>query len=230
MSAMLLLLAVTSASHSHAHAPVVELKDATDAQPIVFTWPLDISVAVYGFFENSDDVDVIRFSLEKDMAKKGQPLYVHTLVPACSAYRDLLPAVAITGPVQAALPQTDPLPALPFEPGPGDGIVLLQNTQQGITWYEPYSKKNYFWQQSLSLKLTATGEYRIRIWSPDRETGDYVLAVGTRERWGLREIARATRHMPGLLGNREIHDESCRQELGQQAPSPNPLPVDAHSR
>lgn len=43
--------------------------------------------------------------------------------------------------------------------------------------------------------------------------------MGTRERWGLRELGRALRYMPGLLADREIHDAACREELKRQDPA-----------
>lgn len=221
------LLAISA--DSFAHAPVVELKDSSTNQPIVISWSLETSVAIYAHFENESDVDVIRFSVGTDQAEKGQPLYLHTLVPACSAYRELLPTLAVVGPIQEAIPVSGTGSQLPFSMKPDQGVALLQNKRQGDTWFEPYSKKNYFWQRSLRLNLSQPGEYTVYAWSADKKIGDYVLAVGTRERWGLREIGRAARHMPRLLSNREIHNKECRQELKRQTPSPNPLPADAHS-
>jgi hypothetical protein len=212
-----------------AHAPLVERQDSSAEKPVRITWSLDTSIALYGYFDNARDVDVVTFRVTPEEAGKGTRLYLHTLVPACKVYRELLPAVAVVGPPQEALPLTVTGIGLPFEIVGKPGIRLLRNTKQGITWYEPYSKKNYFWQKSMHLTLTKAGEYTLHIWSPDQRVGDYVLAIGTRERWGLREIGRATRHMPRLLTDREIHNQACREELRQQTPSRNPLPEDIHS-
>jgi len=214
---------------SYAHAPLVELKDSSREQPINITWSLDTSIAIYGFLANRSDVDVVAFELDEQKARDGTSLFFHTLVPACEVYRDLLPTVAVVGPQQAALPTKSSDDSLPFETGNNDGIRILTNNKQGTTWYEPYSKKNYFWQQSATLILNKPGRYYLYTWSSKGMTGDYVLSIGKKETWGLREIGRAMRHMPRLLGDREIHSAACREELKQQPPSTNPLPEDFHS-
>ena len=212
-----------------AHAPVVEHSDASLDEPIRVTWPLDTSVAIYGYLSGPDDVDVVVFDVSEKEAETGMPLYLHTLVPACEAYRQLLPGIALVGPGQPALAGTTKSAGLPFKINGAQGIALLTNSKQGVSWYEPYSGKNYFWQESMSLSLGKPGPYTIYIWSPGHHVGDYVLAMGTRERWGPREIGRAIRHMPRLLRDREIHNEACREELNLQAPSTNPLPAENHS-
>jgi hypothetical protein len=222
-------LAVLGVSAAWAHAPVVELEDTTESEPIKVTWPLDTSVAIYGHLEHPRDIDVVSFVLSKKETRNARALYLHSLVPACKTYEDLLPVIAVTGPEQKALPAAPEKPAVPFQLKPEAGISLITNEKQGITWYEPYSRKNYYWQKSTTLELTRPGQYRIYVWSPQGVVGDYVLAIGSSERWGAREIARAVRHMPRLLADREIHNDACRAELRNQAPSTNPLPVDIHS-
>ncbi|KPK11487.1 MAG: hypothetical protein AMJ68_05520 [Acidithiobacillales bacterium SG8_45] len=212
-----------------AHAPVVEHSDTSLDEPIRVTWPLDTSVAIYGYLSGPHDVDVVAFDVREKEATSGVPLYLRTLVPACGAYRQLLPGVALVGPGQPALPGETKSAGLPFKVDETQGIALLTNTRQGVAWYEPYSGKNYFWQESMSLSLGKPGSYTIYIWSPGHHVGDYVLTMGTRERWGPREIGRAIRHMPRLLRDREIHNEACREDLKLQAPSTNPLPAENHS-
>ena len=207
-----------------AHAPVVETTDSSPENPITITWSLDISIAIYGHFEHTHDVDVVDFNLTDQEAADGVNLYLHTLVPACRVYQKLLPTVAVVGPWQGSLRDSGTAVDLPFEPAHGEGLTLLKNSEQGQTWYEPFSGKNYFWQKSMTVTLSRAGRYRLYLWSPQQMRGDYVLAIGSRERWGLREISRAFRHMPELLSNREIHNESCRAELERQEPSTNPLP------
>jgi len=223
-----IILLLTSQT-SLAHAPVLERSDASLDNPIRVTWPLDTSVAIYGYLSGPDDVDVVVFDVDEKESASGVRLYLHTLVPACQAYRQLLPSVAVVGAVQPELPGKHSYTGLPFKTNEAQGVRLLTNTKQGPTWYEPYSGKNYFWQRSMRLSLDEPGPYSIYIWSPDHHLGDYVLAIGTRERWGPREIGRAMRHMPRLLRDREIHNEACREELKQQAPSTNPLPAEPHS-
>lgn len=227
ITALVILLLTTPPGF--AHAPVVELTDASLDKPIRATWPLDTSVAIYGYLSGPDDVDVVVFDVGEKESASGVPLYLHTLVPACEAYRQLLPSVAVVGAAQPELPVKHKYTAMPFKTNETQGVRQLTNTKQGATWYEPYSGKNYFWQESISLRLSKPGRYTIYIWSPGREIGDYVLAMGTRERWGPREIVRALGQMPRLMRDREIHNEACREELKKQPPSTNPLPTDIHS-
>lgn len=219
------ILEVFWLSWAFAHAPVVERVDSTSNNPIVIDWPLDISIAIYGYFQTESDVDVVSFEVSDRQAINGVELYIHTLVPACNVFRGLLPTVAITGPEQKELPQKSDGRYFPFKSTHAQGVRLIENVEQGPTWYEPFSRKNYFWQNSITLYLSKPGQYRLYIWSPQQLIGDYVLALGNREHWGIREIMRAIRYMPKLLSDKEIHDNECREDLNTQTPSSNPIPL-----
>lgn len=212
------LLIRAMARWSYAHAPIVEQGDSDQTAPVLITWRLDTSVAYYGFLDSPKDVDSFTFTVSEGDAA-GVALHVGSLVPGCAAYRTLLPSIAITGPAQASLPPSETDSPLPFARDVDAGLVVLTNPEQGESWHEPYSRKNYFWQRSLDLRLTQPGEYWIHLWEPSGLTGDYVLEMGTRERWGLRELGRALRYMPRLLADKEIHDAACREELQRQEPA-----------
>lgn len=214
------LMILALAGPSYAHAPIVEQNDSSVTAPVLITWRIDTSVAYYGYLNSSGDVDSFTFTVSEEDAAGGVTLHVGSLVPACATYRSLRPSIAITGPRQASLTPAEPDTPLPFARGADDtGLAVLTNPEQGEMWHEPYSGKNYYWQRGLDLRLTRPGEYWIHLWEPSGQMGDYVLEMGTRERWGLRELGRALRYMPRLLADKEIHDAACRKELKRQEPA-----------
>ncbi len=213
------LVVLALAGRRYAHAPIVEQDDSSALTPVRITWPIDTSIAYYGYLHSDNDVDSFTFTLSDEDAAGNVTLHVGSLVPGCVAYRSLLPSIAITGPLQASLPPSEANLPLPFARTADAGAFVLTNSEQGETWHEPYSGKNYYWQRRLDLRLNQPGEYWIHIWEPRGQIGDYVLVMGTRERWGLRELGRALRYMPSLLMDREIHDAACREELKRQDPA-----------
>ena len=216
MYPMAILRAVVSAllicvvGKAWAHAPYFETRDMSEAAPFVIDWSLDKSIAIYARFGDAHDVDVVSFSVSPRDLYHRDSVYLHvsTLVPACRPYAGLLPTFAVVGPGQPGLSAPPPALKLPFTLRPGQGLHLVSNQHQGPVWYEPFGGKYYYKQRRADLDLYYPGDYRIYVWVPAAMTGDYVLEIGTRERFGPGDILRSLYLVPQIWLDREI-SEGC---------------------
>lgn len=197
-----------------AHVPYVEEcehGDYTPDRPFEIPSPVENSRALFAYLDSPTDVDVISFVLEDDDTDK--PFHFGSLVPACSTYKDALLRVALVGPVQPSLPPYSGSIELPFEPSERQGVHLIDNEVQGPRWYEFFTAKWYFYQETVDLTLTEPGEYKLYYWAVDGAVTDYVAEVGDVEHWGLPEILRALWYEGYLLLDLELHDFLCAMEL-----------------
>lgn len=224
-----------------AHVPYFERGDTRIDQSQMIKGPVEKSIALYGHFLPSD-VDAYTFVLteedfivseknklksikdgvknlvvESEQGEKARKLYVSSVIPGCSAYENLRPMVAVVGPEQAALPRPDVSfgeREFPFPIMNGQGMMVMDNQQINVnSWYEKYTRKWYYLHPEKSLYLTRPGRYHIYIWEQEGREGDYALAVGDIEVWGIKEKWRALRNILPLLLNREVSSRECRKEL-----------------
>lgn len=231
-----LTLAITSAAS--AHVPTVLPRDTPANCAVGVPMPIEKSAAVYATFEYPGDVDSYGFSFSSESfdaslaltdirgvanrlivtapnGKPGRVLHVGSLVPACQIYASVLPTVAIVGPAQDALPAYDGSVAIPagVELKTGQGVTFLQNPNQGPVWYEEFSYKSYFDQNSADLVVTEQGEYRIYVWDANTNVGDYVLEIGQIEVFGFPEIMQALFWVTHIIYDGEISNNTCKQQL-----------------
>lgn len=226
-----------------AHIPYRPPIDSSEQLPYhvhQFSAELGKSIAIYDQLNSENDIDVFSFSLneedfdpnttmngftEDDHTKRdiplivtdengvtGRLLHLGSLVPACNTYFDLLPNIAIVGPEQENLPAYDG-DDLPFELEEGEGVYLITNDEQGEEWYEEFTFKSYYYQNTIDIALTETGFYKIYVWSPEGVKGDYVLEMGHVEVFGLKEILRSLALVMPIIYDNEIHSKQCKSEL-----------------
>lgn len=143
----------------------------------------------------------------------GRKLHLGSLVPACGVYSDVKPTVALVGPRQEYLKKPDGSIDLPFEIDDDEGVFILENKTQGEIWYESYTYKSYFDQKKADVILTKEGKYKIYIWEPNGNTGDYVLETGYIEVFNLPEIARSIFWITHLVNDGEISCDECKEQL-----------------
>jgi hypothetical protein len=226
------------ASNANAHIPNVLPHDTSANFVVALPDIIEKSVAFYAAFESPGDVDVYGFTLRKESfdvpkqltdikgdvndlvvvaanGKRGRQLHVGSLVPACQVYANILPTIAIVGPSQDTLPAYDGSVNLPknLELESGQGVMFLQNPAQGPIWYEKFSYKSYFDQNSADIILTEPGEYRIYVWNTTSDIGDYVLETGDVEVFGLPEIMQTLFWVTHIIYDGEIRNPTCNQQL-----------------
>lgn len=227
-----LLLLFTSAS-AFAHVPYVQTHDSHNVR---VPDPMEKSMAFYATFESRNDVDLYSFRLDDDdfdssltltglgdevfnllvtdaNGVTGRKLHLGTLVPGCAAYEDILPMVAVVGPLQENLPAYDGSVELPFEVDEDEGVYLMNNETQGDLWYEKFTFKTYFDQEKSDIVLSEKGKYKVYVWEPSGNTGDYVLEMGYVEVFGFAEIMRSIVWLEHLANDGEIGCRECREQL-----------------
>jgi hypothetical protein len=151
----------------------------------------------------------------------GRKLYIKTNVAACRTYASVLPTIAVVGPVQEELPQDTGSLDLPFSLEEGQGIKILENSQQGEVWYDRFTYKSYYGQNSMSLILTKAGDYYVHYWVPDGAWGEIVLELGHIESYGPREILRSLTFNFWQIYDGDISSSTCRDEV-EELDGPNP--------
>jgi hypothetical protein len=189
-----------------AHAPRFEKLDFTISKPFKVTSPIEKSIAIYSTLETGD-LDYLVLEVGPDQVAKG-PVTIHlgSLVPACKKYERFLIHWALIGPEQPGFELLE-LPGFKHKQW---GIQVI-NDEQGRSWFEPYSRKDYYYQKVKDIKVTKAGTYSVIIWG--NMAGNYVFEVGDQEIWPIGEIMNLLMVYPKLLLDREITDEECRNQL-----------------
>ncbi len=217
--ALVVGFSLSIAGQSMAHVPYIEGRDFEEGEVFEVPGPLNKSIAVMAHFHDSFDIDVAAFTLSADDLTTceggvcGTQVHIGSMVPACTLYVDVLPSVALVGPQQASLPSPGEDDDYPFEVEWDEGVTVVHNDEQGEKYYEPFTMKSYYRQNTAKVFLTEPGTYWIYYWEPGGAIGDYVMEVGDVEIWGLREIIQALRNEWYLIHDREIHNKQCRREL-----------------
>ncbi len=232
------IFVLAASSWAFAHIPNILTHDTTADYSVSINAPIEKSVAYYATFEFPGDVDTYGFTLAasdfdpsltltdiKKVVNKlvvnapngmpGRLLHVGSLVPACGVYANMLPTVAIVGPMQDALPAYDGSVALPagVNIAPHEGVLFLQNPTQGPIWYEKFTYKSYFNQKKADIIITEQGDYRIYIWDTNRNVGDYVLETGPIEVFGFAEIMQTLFWVEHIVYDGEISNCTCKNQL-----------------
>lgn len=179
VAAVTVLLIVTLASgHASAHKPLIEKTDTGGFADAVEIRDPAVSWAIYGFLENAGDVDYYYFDLED-----GLNVYTDLLVPVSPVYEEFRPSYAIVGP---GVPGND---TVPFEMTPGSSALVVDSPGGAReTFYEPFGGITYYKGIPKHTMLTVPGRYYVIVYDDRRMPGDYVLAVGEKESFRLRDL------------------------------------------
>jgi hypothetical protein len=208
----------------YAHVPYVEGLDFQDNESYTVQPPVEKSLALYSSFNSETDQDRVTLTLTEEdfqdekavtdaQGRPGRRLTFNTIVPACSAYAAVLPRVALIGPQQQGLSAQPADQQWPFSLAANQGVLVLNNTEQGPVFQENISGTSYFQQKSGELIATVPGTYEIVVWEPQGRIADYVLVVGDEEIFGASEIMQSIRRLSYLRQGKEIKDANCRQQL-----------------
>ncbi len=164
-----------------AHKPIIEDRDASGYGHAIYVADPDVSWGLYGFLGTADDVDFYAFDV-----RDRQDLSTNILVPVKGVYRAFRPSYAIVGPgVMSRAP-------VPFEVPPGMGALVVDMPADSGQFYEPFGGVSY-WQSPVNhTMLDRPGRYYVAVFDRGRAPGDYVLAIGDKESFGLCDL-------PGVL-------------------------------
>ena len=219
----LLWLAVCS-GQAFAHVPYVEGLDFKEGESFTQIDSIEKSLAIYSAFNYPGDVDEMTFTLTpQDLenqdklvtegSQRGRRLSFDTIVPRCLGNLEVLPSIAVVGPIQGLLVQDNTsLETLPFSVKPGEGTFITTNDSQGETFKEEIGG-TYYWQQKRSeILLTQPGDYHIYIWNRTENVGDYTFVIGREEVFGIPEIIQSFKRIGFIRRGKEINDAQCRKE------------------
>jgi hypothetical protein len=176
-----LLLAALFTGIASAHRPMIEDRDASGYDKAIYVPDPDISRAIYGFLDTKDNVDFYAFDVSGHLN-----LSTNILVPALDVYRGFRPSYAIIG------PGINGTATVPFDVPPGMGTLVIDMPAASEPFYEPFGGINY-WQSPLDhTLLDVPGRYYVAVFDRWHSRGDYVLAIGEKESFGLTDL-------PGVL-------------------------------
>lgn len=183
-----------------AHRP----EEGADAGPTMIPDP-NTSYAYYRQIDSPTDVHTYTFTGQAD-----QFFHAGINIPQIKGLEDFEVTMALLGPGLPALggeagDPDDPLHAasesehqphdthtlsLPagFDTPIYNGIIL--KSQPGEDFFEPFTQTNYWGKQQIDLNLPDSGTYTLVVWSPEGETGKYVLDTGTEEVFSPADLLR----------------------------------------
>ncbi|HWI53777.1 MAG TPA: hypothetical protein VNT01_16690 [Symbiobacteriaceae bacterium] len=171
-----LLLLAAAGPVASAHSPVF-LKSGRQAVPV--TDP-EKSWAFYGRLQPGAEADVIPVD-----AEAGQRLKLQVLVPKRQELRTFTPAFYVLGP---GFPGAWVPPGSPVAPARGEGALVADQPQAPSEFFEPFTQTRYWTYGELSGTFPATGRYRVVVYDPAKMGGPYVVALGDREDFGLKDL------------------------------------------
>lgn len=173
-----LLLVAMASGVASAHKPILEERDTRGYGDAIEVPDPVVSWAVYGFIEAPGDIDYYYFDL-----KDGLDLYTELLVPVNPVYEDFRPSYAIIGP---GVSGND---TVPFVVQRG-ASVLAVDSPAGIreTFHEPFTGISYYRGIRKHTLLAGPGRYYLAVFDGRHMQGDYVLAVGERESFGITDL------------------------------------------
>jgi hypothetical protein len=181
---IILITIVVAASLSmpaQAHKPIIEERETHGYGDAILIPDPDVSWAIYGFLKTHDSVDYYYFD-----AKDSMNLYTELLVPKNAIYANFHPSYVIVGPGIDAVPS-----GLPFNMPSGMGAIIVDGDNGDGIFYEPFTAITYYRGDQRHTPIKP-GRYYIVVFDKSRNHGDYVLAVGEKESFGLGD-------MPGVI-------------------------------
>lgn len=177
-----LIAAAVLSAPAQAHRPIIEERVTHGYDDATLIPDPDISWAIYGFLKSPGSVDYYYFD-----ARAGMSLYTELLVPKKTVYALFHPSYAVIGPGIDAKPE-----GLPIDIPPGMGAIVVDGrNEDSDIFYEPFTAITYYRGEQKHTSI-GPGHYYIVVFDKGEDIGDYVLAVGEKEFFGIRDI-------PGVL-------------------------------
>lgn len=167
----LLLALVVLVGPAGAHRPV-GVPETTRIEDPTISWALE------GRFETGNEVFVVKFDMPRDFA-----LPFEILVPHRGKYAEFRPAFAVVG-EGLFDPTPVELDALPREIPYGMGVYVdLNEVEERDVFFEGVFRRAYWSSGTTAVPLLA-GDHEIWIWSPDGDTGPFLVGMGVEEDFG----------------------------------------------
>lgn len=198
--ATILILSLASVVCS-AHVPYIEGKDFSDDAEFV---PVENVLQSKAFYAYLDAGDVDQYVMQ---VTEAVTIYVHMLIPFCKEYARYQTSYALTGP---GLPKPSAA-ALPVDLPQGHGALVWQPAYEDWSerpfMYEMFTDRQYFEGIRYRHDAEVPGEYRLIVWHPDSQPGDYIAILGRTEDFSISDMQLAYANTGIIRDHREMRGE-----------------------
>jgi hypothetical protein len=182
-----------------AHKPVWSDGTNIDSEHALALETIDVSQVVY--YEITADTPQLWMTFE---GTKDQVLYLQLGVPVIDRLKDFRPAVAVLGPEW-------PAPAVPFSLPEGDGGLVFGTAGMSTpeVYHESFTGTDSWIFLEENVTLPATGKYYIAAYVPSGQLGKLWVSVGTKEEFGLKDLATFGETISKVRSFHEIPEPYC---------------------
>ena len=187
-----------------AHFPILAKDNHPYQQSAVELEDIEISSVIYQQLTKEAPSSWITFQGEK-----GKLLSLELGIPVINGLEGFRPSLALIAPkpTSGLLNSSGDLPN-PLEVFPSSDIV------EPLTFHEPFTNTDSWILFKKAIRLSETGWYYLRTFSPENETGKLWLAIGKKESFGIREISK----LPLLIRDVKDFHEINRGHSSQTPP------------
>lgn len=197
---LLLVFTLSLSINVYGHKPLDTSKSATRDNPILIK-NHKISCVAYNKLTTEDDVDYYKLS----SVKKGELIYASILVPRIDRLDTYEPVIGIIGPdlnVDWNGLNKEKIEGL-LEIDDNEGVIIKKNDKKEKVFFEPFTQTSYWEKQEIDVLAPVDGVYYIAVFSIQNIADKYVLSVGKKEDWGIKDLVK----MPGIWWNVRMFTE-----------------------
>ncbi len=174
----LLTLLMLSVRSIFAHAPDKPTDNESLATAYTISDPAK-SWAIYAELHEGEEAQYYKFDLSQN-----ERLFVQMFVPT-SEKSSFSPNLGVMGP---GIASQDVLPDY-VEIAEGVGIMVLEGQRSSSATYEPFTPSSFYELASIDREVSVGGTYHVVVYESS-QGGQYGLAIGYREQFGLDEFIR----------------------------------------
>lgn len=168
LAVLILILVIVPASSAFAHSPIFPEENHDPAHAYQIDNPTK-SWAVYTTLDHTDKGDYYKF-----MMSRGDKIEITLMTSESPSVSGFLPSFALMIPGSSeknSVPSYIEVPA-------GYGTMVVNGTDPGRAWYEPFSPGWLYDLADLTINATQDGIYYIVVYDNAQKTGNYALPVG----------------------------------------------------
>lgn len=187
MGFLLLIIFILLSTEAFGHKPLDTSGPATRSVPVNIR-EHQISRAAYNSLRDEKDVHYYKLL----SVKKGERIYASIYIPRIERLKDFSPILGLIGPgLEMELDDLNKeLVEELLEIYPGEGVILKKNEKKAKNFFEPFTQTNYWEKQQLELVAPVDGDYYLVVFDPAGKGDKYLLSIGEKESWGLKDLGK----------------------------------------
>ena len=168
LAVLIVVLVIVPASPVFAHSPIFPEENHDPAHAYQISNPTK-SWAVYTTLDHTDKGDYYKF-----MMSKGDKIEIALMTSESPSVSGFLPSFALMVPGSSEKNSLPPYIEVPA----GYGTIVVNGTDPGKAWYEPFSPGWLYGVADLTINAPQDGTYYIVVYDNAQKTGNYALPVG----------------------------------------------------